>query len=134
MGILEPCPFCGGKPYLETSHRAFIGGKSTRVAYVRCTECEARSGRFELRDFGKSSHSTEANRRAVAAWNARCEDFRTPLRPIKDSLADRGCPICNAYIPFDALNDRIEDAPPFCKMCGQALDWSEEAARRRVVL
>lgn len=48
-----------------------------------------------------------------------------PQKPIRDSLADRACPNCNAYIPFDALNDRIEDAPNFCKHCGQALDWGK---------
>ena len=46
-----------------------------------------------------------------------------PQKPIRDSLADRACPSCDAYIPFDALNDRIDDAPLFCKHCGQALDW-----------
>lgn len=48
-----------------------------------------------------------------------------PQKPIRDSLADRACPSCDAYIPFDALNDRIEDAPKFCKHCGQALDWGD---------
>ena len=46
-----------------------------------------------------------------------------PKKPIRDSLADRACPVCDAYIPFDALNDRLSDAPKFCKHCGQALDW-----------
>ena len=46
-----------------------------------------------------------------------------PQKLIRDSLADRSCPVCDAYIPFDALNDDIADAPKFCKCCGQALDW-----------
>lgn len=48
-----------------------------------------------------------------------------PRKPICESLADRSCPACDAYIPFDALNDNIEDAPKYCKNCGQALDWSD---------
>jgi hypothetical protein len=48
-----------------------------------------------------------------------------PQKPIRDSLADRACPACDAYIPFDALNDRLSDAPNFCKHCGQALDWED---------
>lgn len=48
-----------------------------------------------------------------------------PKKPNDESLADRSCPACDAYIPFDALNDNIEDAPNFCKNCGQALDWSD---------
>ena len=50
---------------------------------------------------------------------------RTPKKPIRESLADRACPNCDAYIPFDALNDDIADAPKFCKDCGQSLDWEE---------
>ena len=74
MAELKPCPFCGGKPYLETSHRAFIKAKTTKVAFVRCRSCEARTGRFELSAFGRSSFSEEANRRAIDAWNRRCAD------------------------------------------------------------
>lgn len=51
-----------------------------------------------------------------------------PQKPIRDSLADRACPVCDAYIPFDALNDDIAYAPKFCKHCGQALDWGKDNA------
>lgn len=68
---LKPCPFCGGKPHLETRHRAFINAQTTRVALVRCTECNARSGRFELKDFGHTSSCLEANNKAIEAWNRR---------------------------------------------------------------
>lgn len=68
------CPFCGGKPYLEQNSRNFVNGESTRVAYVRCTECHARSERFRLTDFGHTSHSTEAETKAVEAWNRRVDN------------------------------------------------------------
>ena len=71
MEKLKPCPFCGGKPYLETHHRAFIKAKTTRVAFVRCRECEARTQRFELTDFGRTSYSEEASKKAIEAWNRR---------------------------------------------------------------
>ena len=74
MAELKPCPFCGGKPYLETRHRAFIKAKTTRVAFVRCRECEARTQRFELTDFGHTSYSEEANKKAIEAWNRRVQD------------------------------------------------------------
>lgn len=48
-----------------------------------------------------------------------------PKKPIRESLADRSCPVCEAYITFDALNENIEDAPYYCKHCGQALEWEE---------
>lgn len=72
--FLEPCPFCGGRARLETHHRAFINAQTTKVAFVRCTQCEARSGRFELRDYGRTSHSHEANKNAIAAWNRRSRE------------------------------------------------------------
>ena len=71
MTELKPCPFCGGKPYLETHHRAFINAKTTKVAFVRCRDCEARSNRFELETFGRTSYSHEANLKAIEAWNRR---------------------------------------------------------------
>lgn len=54
----------------------------------------------------------------------------TPTKPQKDSLADWDCPYCGAYLPFDALNDPIDDAPRFCKQCGQSIDWSDFDARK----
>ena len=68
---LKPCPFCGGKPYLEQRHRAFVKGESTRVALVRCTECEAKTQKFDLRDYGNTATSREANLKAIEAWNRR---------------------------------------------------------------
>lgn len=70
---LKPCPFCGGKARLEQSHRAFINSKSTKVAFVYCTECNARSGRVNLADYGCTSHSDEACQKVVEAWNRREE-------------------------------------------------------------
>ena len=68
---LKPCPYCGGVAYLERAHRAFINAQTTRVALVRCTECNARTGRFKLEDYGTANHSEEAERLAVEAWNRR---------------------------------------------------------------
>ena len=74
MAELKPCPFCGGEAYLERSHRAFIGAKSTKVSFVRCKECNARSGRFKINDYGHTSHSVEAEASAIEAWNRRTEN------------------------------------------------------------
>lgn len=71
MAELLPCPFCGGKAYLENHHRAFINGETTRVAFVRCTICNARSGREKLTDYGRTSFSAEAEQKAIKAWNRR---------------------------------------------------------------
>ena len=65
------CPFCGGRGVLEKAHRAFIDGQTTRVAFVRCVVCHARSGRYKLSDYGCSATSSEANMAAINAWNRR---------------------------------------------------------------
>lgn len=70
---LLPCPFCGGEAFLEKSHRAFIDGETTKVALVRCKVCNARGGRIKLSDYGKSSHSLEAETEAVNRWNKRTQ-------------------------------------------------------------
>lgn len=49
-----------------------------------------------------------------------------PVVPHKDSLADRSCPNCDAYINWDALNDSGKDLPKFCSNCGAEFDWSKE--------
>lgn len=48
-----------------------------------------------------------------------------PKKPLHESLADRFCPVCGAYINFDALNESAEEAPKFCSGCGQALYWGD---------
>ena len=68
---LKPCPRCGGEAYLERAHRAFVNARTTRVAFVRCTVCNARSGRYRLEDYGTPNHSSEAERLAVESWNRR---------------------------------------------------------------
>ena len=71
---LKPCPFCGGRAYLERSHRAFIDAETTKVTFVRCTVCNARSGRVNIADYGRTSSSIEASNKAVAAWNRRADN------------------------------------------------------------
>lgn len=77
MYQLRPCPFCGGKPRLEAAFRAFVRKETMRVAFVRCTECQARGARVPLADYGKTSHSIEAEQAAVDLWNRRATDERS---------------------------------------------------------
>ena len=74
MPDLKPCPFCGGEAYLEKSHRAFIAGATSKVSFVRCKKCNARSGRFEISSFGHSSYSARSEQKAIEAWNRRVQD------------------------------------------------------------
>lgn len=67
---LKPCPFCGGKPYLESGFRAFIGGETTKVTFIRCVSCNARSQRFPNADLGTRG----AIEKASAAWNLRFDE------------------------------------------------------------
>lgn len=90
---LKPCPFCGGKPYLETNHRAFINARTTKVAFVRCRNCNARTERIPLEKYGKTSHSFEAELDAIAAWNKRIE--RTGKWIIKKDRFNRTYAVCS---------------------------------------
>lgn len=98
---IKNCPFCGGKPYLERSHRAFIKAQTTRVAFVRCTECDARTGRVELSKYGNTSHSAKAEEEAIKLWNN-----RQPMQNIVKQLQEE------KYIKDGGelfLNNRLED-------------------------
>ena len=64
---LKGCPFCGGMPYIESHSRAFVNRESTRVAFVRCKDCNTRTERIPLDPIGQA----EAVQRAVNRWNSR---------------------------------------------------------------
>lgn len=49
----------------------------------------------------------------------------TPAKPLNESRQDKLCPMCGAYLVYDALNQPVEEAPNYCSNCGQKLDWSE---------
>ncbi len=68
--LLLNCPFCGGEPYLENNHRAFVKAVSTRVALVRCRQCDAKSSKFDIKVHGRAG----ACHAAVNAWNRRFDD------------------------------------------------------------
>ena len=68
---MKPCPFCGGEPHLERNHRNFVKGEPTRVALVRCTQCEAKSGKFDLRVYDPK----KARTLAIEAWNLRVDKY-----------------------------------------------------------
>lgn len=72
--ILLPCPFCGGKAHLERQARGFINAQSTKITFVRCLQCNARSKRVPLSDYGKTSHSAEAESVVINAWNNRIKE------------------------------------------------------------
>lgn len=58
MAELKPCPFCGGKAYID---RYMQPHEEWRV---RCLECSARFGRYAGLD----------KKEATEAWNRRAED------------------------------------------------------------
>ena len=73
---LKTCPFCGGLPYVEESSRGYVNGESTKVCYIRCRKCNARSERVNIKDFGHTSRSEEALNLVVESWNRRAEFTR----------------------------------------------------------
>lgn len=85
---LLPCPFCGGKPMIEGNHRGFVNGESARIAFVRCSKCNARSERIPVSKYGCTSYSIEAVREAVNSWNRRAASMiqNGLVEYIKDQL------------------------------------------------
>lgn len=79
---VKNCPFCGGRPYLEASQRGFVNGEPTKVCYIRCRNCNARSPRVNVKDFGHTSRSTEAMKTVIELWNRRVgfeSEYEIPL-------------------------------------------------------
>lgn len=74
---LKPCPFCGGRPFVEKHHRAYVDNVSTHVSFVRCMQCGARAQRFDHAEYVESCRRSSAFSDAVAAWNKRCSDENT---------------------------------------------------------
>lgn len=117
---LLPCPFCGGKTYLEEfePHEHFFvelpaypGG-----AMITCRECEGR-----LSFSGK-----DAGGKVIEAWNTRIypKDVREAIEKnnsVKVKLHRTKhatyphCPLCNSS---------VTSLYSFCPNCGQKLDWS----------
>lgn len=62
---------------LEDSSRGFVNGKSTRVAYVRCISCEARSGKVDIHAYTESIRSSKATDIVVELWNSRVPEMRS---------------------------------------------------------
>lgn len=62
MSELKPCPFCGGKAFVEHDHEG-IG-----ASYVRCAKCGVKSIRF----YKSFAHASDD--KAVEFWNRRDDD------------------------------------------------------------
>ncbi len=71
MNEILSCPFCGGKPYLESDSRGFIRGESKKICYVRCLCCGARSPRLDLTTYKEMKMSKEALKKVIRSWNMR---------------------------------------------------------------
>ena len=74
--------------------------------------------------FGDEKHPEKIEAVETALDVLRKERERAP---ICDGPAERLCPTCGKYIPFDGLNGKIEHAPKRCAECGQKLSWSKGA-------
>lgn len=74
---VKACPFCGGSPRVELGSRAIINGNSTKACFVRCSFCNARSGRVDLKDYGVTSQSKQAFEDVIKRWNKRAESERS---------------------------------------------------------
>lgn len=58
---LKPCPFCGGTPKLKS----FRVAEDAEVAFICCSDCEAKTTEFE------DAYAPFED--AITAWNTRKE-------------------------------------------------------------
>lgn len=123
---LKSCPFCGEKAHLEKNQRAFVNGISKRVACVRCPKCGIYGTKIPLDDYGCTSHSTQAEKRAVELWNRR-KDVRhgewidVPLNSDSNDFANKynlrtKCSVCGYAMSreYPLFN--------YCPHCGAKMD------------
>lgn len=132
---LKPCPFCGGEAEVRERHFCLDVGVK-----IKCTNCNIQTfgtlidhPRFTPDGLDESTRYTREQAIEIEAekWNRRVE--QKAKKPIKESLADYGCPTCGAYINFDGLNGNIEHAPKYCSECGQRIDWGEDNDTERKI-
>lgn len=120
MEYMKPCPFCGGEPHLERNHRNFVKGEPTRVALVRCTQCEAKSGKFDLRAYEPKI----AKALAIEAWNRRVFNLASDT-PVMANAA-----ISKLVETGDAIQRGMESQNPETRRIANiAYDLTEELGR-----
>lgn len=66
MEKLKPCPFCGGKAFIENG---YVG--IDKVVFVECDECKVRMPNVYVRA------TYCANDKAAEVWNRRVENHET---------------------------------------------------------
>ena len=66
---LKPCPFCGG-PAVLCKELEPDGYCSYKVAYVKCDECGANTGKYIIDGYYGINATV---RDAIKAWNRRTE-------------------------------------------------------------
>jgi hypothetical protein len=76
--------------------------------------------RFLIDNFGEEKHP-EKIAAVTMAIEALQRDRAQP--PVPVGLADRHCPCCGSWLPFDYLNGSRASAPKRCTECGQKLLW-----------
>ena len=103
---------------METNHRAFINAKTTKVAFVRCKSCNARTERIPLEKYGKTSHSLDAEMDAIAAWNKRAE--KTGKWIVKKDRFNSTIAVCSEC----GANNRAGNFK-YCFDCGAKMEGYE---------
>ena len=130
-GLLEPCPFCGGTPYVQT----YELGETCVEARVVCPMCHV-STRRECQSwrvwFGEDELTrTLAIGRAISGWNRRSE--RTCRNASLDPL-DFKCSECGAEDYVDGGTIVWVDGGPqdasYCPHCGARIVEVSDDDRR----
>ena len=78
---LKPCPFCGGKAYIEQTGYGTADFSSARLSFaIRCKKCGASAPNangyiaMKLSSNGELNFWHDDRNPAIAAWNRRAND------------------------------------------------------------
>lgn len=92
MGVeIKPCPFCGSTNVHARTVQPIYYAKQRGYSVI-CLDCFARGTFVPNEKYGKTSHSAEAKREAIEAWNNCClkqelHDSQETMKLITDALA-----------------------------------------------
>ena len=122
--MLLPCPFCSGKPYVQT----YELGDTCAEARVVCPRCHV-STRREYQSWrvcygGDDITRTLAIGRAISSWNRRAERTCRAIEFVEEETFGTGiyfeCSECHETL--GTLSKYGSNLPSYCPNCGARME------------
>ena len=129
-GLLLPCPFCGGRPYIQTHEL----DETCVEARVVCPSCHVSTVReyqsWKVGYLGDDLTRTLAIGRAISAWNRRAERTCRDTDCDTESITCSECGEITRYTLFwvdvDGGKTVKGHRPRFCSNCGRRVLYDSD--------